>query len=129
MKKHYRLPLIIIVVLIFSCGCSFAKNKYSYVEINGEKITVEIAETENEKIAGLSKKNKLGDNQGMLFSIDIIWIKDEKVVGIEKNILPEFENKPTIYKSPIPINYVLEVNAGFCDKKNIKEGDHLNFNR
>jgi hypothetical protein len=83
----------------------------------------------------------LDENSGMIFvfnnekpvfwmkdtkiAIDIIWINDNKVVGIEKNVQPE-QGKKDIelkrYPAPTAIDYVLEVNAGFSDRNNIKVG-------
>ncbi len=112
--------------------------------INDKKINIEVAGT-SEKIArGLSGRKKLGENDGLLFvydgyfipafwmkgmefSIDIIWIKDDMVVGVEKNVpLPSGSDWPT-YRPQTFVNYVLEVNAGFVDKNGVKIGDAVNF--
>ena len=65
----------------------------------------------------------------MLFPIDIIWIQDNYIIAIEKNVpIPtgDQQNIPQ-YRSPQPVNYVLEVNAGFTDKTNIAIGNEVDF--
>jgi len=62
----------------------------------------------------------------MLFSIDIIWIKDDMVVGFEKNMpRSELDKDLIAYQPKNFINYVLEVNAGFVEQNNIKIGDKV----
>jgi len=115
------------------------------VKISGSEINVEIAKTKEERSIGLSKRESLDQNSGMLFvfdgksspsfwmkdtkiSLDIIWIKDGKITKIEKNVKPEIgknDSELTIYPAPGNTDYVLEVNAGYCLKNNIKIGDSI----
>ncbi|MCK5061180.1 DUF192 domain-containing protein [Candidatus Parcubacteria bacterium] len=114
------------------------------IKINNTVIAVELAVDPAEQWQGLSDRKNLGPNNGMLFvfpdyqkrtfvmrrmhfPLDIIWIKDDKIVGIAKNLPSENENPDKLYSSPLPINYVLEVNGGFCDVFNIKVGDTVEF--
>ena len=58
-----------------------------------------------------------------LFSLDMIFINSKKeIVTIHKNTKPLSEQS---YPSSEPAQYVLEVNAGFCDRYNIKQGDKV----
>ena len=58
----------------------------------------------------------------MLFSLDIIWIDNGKIVGINENVsVPTNDIIPT-YTSTQPITHILEVNAGFASKHNIEVG-------
>ncbi len=115
------------------------------VIISNNRIKIETAATFEQQTKGLSNRTSLPINAGMLFiypdyqlrsfwmkemkfSIDIIWIANKKVVGIEKNVpLPQTVPIPT-YRSPQPVNYALEVNAGYADKHNVKPGDLVIFN-
>ncbi len=141
MKRNYNFLLILI---FFLSGCIASYEKKDYIIINDEKIALEISTSDEEIEKGLSGRTKLAEKKGMLFvfedyqirsfwmkdmlfPIDIVWIKDQEVVGIEKNIKPSAENGLIIYNSPLPVNYVLELNAGVSDKKNIKKGDYLNI--
>ena len=65
----------------------------------------------------------------MNFPIDIIWINGDKVVGITKNVSNEFDPaNPVFYMPPKPAQYVLEVNAGFAESRNINIGDEAVLN-
>lgn len=135
--------LIIIFAILFLTACSQGVNK-NIIEINSKEIKVEIVDTPKQQYNGLSNRENLCADCGMLFEfnnkqertfvmremnfpIDIIWIDDNIVIGIDKNLQPEGANYKNSYKSPAAIDYVLEVNSGFADKNNIKTGDNVNF--
>ena len=119
-------------------------NNEKSIKINDTEIKVAIADTPLKQGRGLGGKQSLKPDEGMLFvfsnyqirsfwmkdmqfGIDIIWIRNNQIVGIEKNVpLADSQNLKS-YLSPIPVNYVLEVNAGFCDGHNIKTGDRVDF--
>lgn len=120
---------------------SFGDN--GYVQIGDIRIDVEIANTNSSRATGLSGRKSLAENSGMLFlfdlkglysfwmpdmyfPIDIIWILDGVIVGVEHNVSNEFDmNNPVYYYSPEDVNMVLEVNAGFVNTKGIQIGDRI----
>lgn len=139
---------VILVVAFLFIQSYFRDNplfmKQTDVTVNGQTIRVEVAQSEKEKQAGLSKRGKLAENKGMLFvfekadypafwmkdmrfPIDIIFINDNKVVTIYKNVQnPDKDNTNLpVYRPDEPANRVLELNAGQADKYNIKEGDTI----
>ena len=107
-------------------------------------IDVEIAETPETRHTGLMYRNSMEESQGMLFifdkeeqegfymkntiiPLDIIFINSRKeIVKIYKHTTPFSEDDLPSIK---PILYVVEVNAGFTDKYNIKEGDFIDWKR
>lgn len=113
------------------------------IEVKGIKIKVELADTAAKRKVGLSGRKSLAEDRGMLFSfegkeltpgfwmkgmlfpLDLIWVKGEKIVKIDQNVpIPKKdEASPKLYYPPISVNYVLEVNAGFSKKNNLKVGD------
>lgn len=115
------------------------------IRIDSTTIRVDLADTESERRNGLSGRESLEQDEGLLFifdrkdifptfwmkdmkfPIDIIWINDEKIVKIDKNVPPPPEGAEDknlkLYNPDKPIDYVLEVNAGFSDRHNIKVGD------
>lgn len=117
--------------------------------LGNTQVTVEIADTAALREKGLSGRTSLEANRGMLFvfptkgvipnfwmrnmliPLDMIWISDSKVVQIDKNIAPPKagtpDNQLSIYSPVAPVDYVLEVNAGFSDKNNIKVGAAVTF--
>jgi len=65
--------------------------------------------------------------KNMRFPLDIIWIdKDKKIVDIYKFALPCKDICKTITPS-LKAKFVLEVNAGFVEKNNLKIGERLDF--
>ena len=115
------------------------------IKIDTTEIEVEIAKSDTERAKGLGGRTKLDEKSGMLFvfsknskptfwmkdtkiPLDIIWINDDKVVGVEKNIPIETGKKDADLKryiAPTAIDYVLELNAGFSDSFNIKVGQTI----
>jgi uncharacterized membrane protein (UPF0127 family) len=113
------------------------------IYVNDEKLRVDIADDPHEQQQGLSGRNGLDDDEGMLFifqnpttpefwmkemkfSLDILWIDANNIiVGITKNISPD--TYPQRFLPPSPIKYVLEVNAGWTEKNKIKVGDFVSF--
>lgn len=113
------------------------------IEVKGIKIKVELADTAEKRKVGLSGRKSLAEGSGMLFSfegkeltpgfwmkamlfpLDLIWIKNGKIVKIDQSVpIPKKdETSPKLYYPPISVNYVLEVNAGFSKKNNFKVGD------
>lgn len=106
------------------------------------KIDIEIADDMVERAVGLMYRESLGHNQGMLFifpteeyqsfwmrntmiPLDIIFVnKKMEIVTIHKNTTPFSEKS---YPSTEPSIYVVEVNAGYTEKFDIKEGDKINW--
>lgn len=161
MTKHIFFPIILTALIIFTLG--FVSKKYQQkalsanktnVESNNPKtvritikdreIETEVADTEEERIKGLSQRESMGNYQGMLFifpqkdviptfwmkdmkfPIDIIWVNDGRIVKIDENIdYPKDgsqQNLP-VYKPPTPVDFVIEVKAGFSKLNNWKTGD------
>lgn len=120
--------------------------KTAKVEINNHTFTAEVAQTDSEKQIGLSGRVSIADDRGMLFlfdnpgyysfwmkkmqfPIDIIFIKDNKIVTIFKQVAPPptdkevADNELPIYTPQAEANKVLEINSGLVDKYGIKTGD------
>lgn len=107
-------------------------------------LDIEIAESEYETQTGLMYRKGMEDNQGMLFifdgeniknfymkntefPLDIIYInKNLKVVNVHQNTVPFSKNS---LSSGVPVQYVLEVNAGLTEKWNLAPGDKIVFER
>ena len=136
-----KILFLLCCILILS-ACSQGNEKF--VIINNTKIKVEIVDTAELRYQGLSGKKELCDNCGMLFifsgkevrtfvmrdmnfPLDIIWIDDDKIVKINKNAIQEGSDPVMRYSSDAPVNYVLEVNGGFCDRDGIGAGDSVEF--
>jgi uncharacterized protein len=138
-------PALFITVIALLCLCSlvfpsFAGTRPKFCFKN-TCIELEIADTDQSRARGLMFREKLAEGQGMLFifpedgvysfwmkntliPLDIIWLdKDLKVVQIRSNVAPCQSNECPSYNPQIKAKYVLEVNAGFCLKFQIKTGE------
>ena len=141
---HRRLILlltiiIIVAVVFFSIP---VPEQGAYVEINSNRINVEIADNFEERAQGLMNRELLPENAGMLFifenegnypfwmmnmkfNLDMIWINaNGRVVYVAKSVPP----CGVSCKAIDPNNnakYVLEVDAGFADKHKVVEGSFV----
>ncbi len=118
----------------------------------GEKVlSVEVVNTEALREKGLSGRTSLPTDSGMLFvfetkkvnpifwmkgmliPLDIIWIADDEVVKIDKNVSPPATDTPDDklkkFSANQPVDYVLEVNAGFIDNNGIKVGNNVDLSK
>ena len=116
------------------------------LKIGDTELNVEISDTDQKRRQGLSGRATLSENTGMffifpsagihpfwmkdmLFPLDFIWIKENKVVQLDENIPPPSKTfgLPKIVTPKESIDKVLEVNAGFIAKHGIKVGDEVDF--
>lgn len=105
-------------------------------------IDIEIADNDQKTAQGLMYRSSMPENAGMLFlmdseriqgfwmrntyiPLDMIFVnKQMEIVTIHPNTTPMRESS---YFSTKPALYVVEVNAGFCHKNNINDGDKIDF--
>ncbi len=124
------------------------RNGYQHVNItvNGMVLIADIAATDEQRTKGLSVKDRLDENEAMLFlfdyeaqhtfwmknmkfPIDIIWIDSDKtVVYIEHNVKPcTSELFCPIYKPDHDSLYVLETIGSFAEMHGIVKGTMVEF--
>lgn len=142
-KENLRLLIggfvfLFIALLIITFVMSKQTTK---IIVNDKTLNVKIAKSEKDKQIGLSKTNKIAENQGMLFvfddsdfhsfwmknmkfPIDIIYIKGDKVTTVIENAKPSTSSDENleIFQPDEASDKVLEVNAGIAKKYNIKKG-------
>ncbi len=108
------------------------------------KLDIEFAESEYETQTGLMYRKSMEDHQGMLFifpdeqmhsfymknteiPLDIIFLKsDLTIASFQENAQPLNE---TGLSSQVPIQYVLEVNAGLAEKWLLEVGDKIEYQK
>ena len=108
---------------------------------NGKSIKVEIADTEQKRNQGLSDREPIDDDFGMLFifqekkrhpfwmkgmrfALDFIWLDEGKIVDLHQNVEPTLNSLPIIQPDQL-IDRVLEVQAGFIADNEVKIGNKL----
>jgi uncharacterized protein len=101
-------------------------------------LQVDIADTDETRIKGLSGRERLTEVKGLLmvfdkadyhsiwmkdmrFPIDVIWISEDlTVVGITEMLTPE--SYPKTFRPPVPVKYVLETYPGYAETFGIRNG-------
>jgi len=137
-------PLIIIAILIWRLFFYIPSSNFINIKIANTNYKIELAKTIAQKTKGLSKRESLCSNCGMLFifgfetelpfwmkdtliPLDLIWLnKNGKIVDIKTAIET---NSQKIYQNQFPAQYVLELNANDSQKLNIKIGDIIDLSK
>lgn len=138
------LSLIALISSLFASGCGNAKDHW--VELEGHRFQVEIADNDLERSRGLMFRELMDDDQGMLFIHDnqqplAYWMKNTKIpldilyfdsrrhlVSQQRDVPPcSLGNRCPPYPSHEAAMYVLELNAGQAAKLGLKNGAALTF--
>jgi uncharacterized membrane protein (UPF0127 family) len=61
----------------------------------------------------------------MRFDIDIVWIRDDRIVDVTRRALHDPTGELPVYRPREPANLVLEVPAGTVEKLGWKIGDRV----
>ena len=109
-----------------------------------QTIAIEIADNDYETQTGLMYRTSMEEKQGMLFvfddmqmhsfymkntkiPLDIIYIDDNyKIASFQENAKPMDETGLT---SKVPVQYVLELNAGLVKKWGLQIGDKIAYQK
>ena len=112
---------------------------------NGDTLSVidiEVADNDQKRARGLMYRASIPENGGMLFIHDVediqsFWMKNTYIsldmlfVNTAKEIVTIHAGTQTLkewnYTSTAPALYVVEVNAGYSAKNNIKVGDKIDY--
>lgn len=133
--------VIFVVRYFLTHSYSIYGNRVIIIEIGDNELHTEVVSTPDKLARGLGKRRKLCDSCAMLFvfqkdgkhsfwmkdmllPLDIIWIDDNKIVNIEKNIQADFDG---VLTPEADADAVLEINAGKADKLGIMVGDEIKF--
>ncbi len=109
------------------------------VSVNGQRLTAEIADDAAERERGLSFRESLDRDRGMLFvypetvrqrfwmygmrfPLDLIFIRDGRVVFVAANVPVTTAGVPTVVWPAVEADQVLEVNAGVAEELGIGVG-------
>lgn len=144
--KNKRLILVffLFAVLVFSAILAYRYNLHTdwkKISINGKEFKVEAVSDSKKMAKGLGGRDEICDYCGMLFqfsypdrhefwmkdmrfSLDIVWILNNRIVYIARNV-PKTHSE--IITPDYPADRVLELNGGACDKNGIKENDLISF--
>jgi uncharacterized membrane protein (UPF0127 family) len=120
-----------------ACGCAYVSRQ---IRVGDIPVTVELAVTPEQRACGVSFRDSLPDNSGMLFvyptaRILSFWMKNTRIslsiafLDSRGTIMNMMEMQPmdtTLhYRSARPARFALEMPAKWFVGKNIKVGDRV----
>lgn len=122
----------------------FVRHDAKIITPKGE-FTVEVVDTKSSREQGLSGREKMKNDEGMLFvfdvpgrygfwmkdmlfPLDIIWINQNGVVvEVERNAKPD--SYPKTYMNASPASYVLELSSGVAEEQGIFIGSKVKISK
>lgn len=146
MKKIFFVLFFVafVLLLVIFSEAVVLKHAKPTARIGNQIFNIEIAKTQKAREKGLAKYNSIPQNFGMLFPfgkvgyyafwmkdmkfpIDIIFIRNGKIIKIYKDVPAPNTPDSTlpIYKPDQVSDTVLEINSGLSDKYGFGEGDSV----
>jgi uncharacterized membrane protein (UPF0127 family) len=145
-RRPSRPPLrgaLLPLLLLALGGCASGG---SWVELGGQRYSVEVADDEAERARGLMFRDAMAREHGMLFihereepqaywmkntriPLDILYFDDDrKLVSQQRDVPPcNLGNACPPYPSNAPARYVLELNAGEAARLGLRDGAVITF--
>lgn len=140
----YCLVLASVTIAARVGGATLSAPQTVTVRIGNAQVQVEVADTEAQRIKGLSGRKSLPENSGMLFvfdsagfyafwmkdtliPLDFIWINQGAVLEITENVQPADFQPPRTLAPRQPVDKVIELKAGTAKNLGIKVGDKVRF--
>jgi uncharacterized membrane protein (UPF0127 family) len=144
MRPQLRRAALLSASLLLLAGC--ASTSGPWVELNGKRYSIEIADDNAERERGLMFRDAMDADHGMLFihdfqapqaywmkntriPLDILYFDDaRKLVSMQRDVPPcSMGDRCPPYPSAAPARYVLELNAGEAAKLKLETGSELKF--
>ncbi|MFA6364908.1 MAG: DUF192 domain-containing protein [Candidatus Paceibacterota bacterium] len=132
-----------IFLVSFLNKVNVVKNK-AEVKIGTQTIIADVAKNDADREKGLGGRESIGMNEGMLFifdnedeypfwmkdmkfPIDVIWIRNNYIVGFAENVDPKIGSQPseTVFSPPQSIDRALELHAGRVKLLRVQVGDQV----
>lgn len=112
------------------------------VEIGGQQIQLEVAQTPEQQALGLMYRTELADDRGMLFAfefprpaqfwmrntlipLDMVFLLNGEVKAIAANARPCTTPTCPLYESGVPVNQIIELRGGRATELGLQVGDRL----
>ena len=149
MRSTKILILLLVVAIVAAWVLSLGKlekiprPQVRRLRVGENVVVVELAKTPEEWTQGLSGRESLGEEEGMLFvsdesvrrtfwmkgmrfPLDMLFIHQDKVVDIAHKVPAPAEGQDgteTRVSTWLPAKWVLEVNSGWAERHGVKLGD------
>ncbi|MFZ5376345.1 MAG: DUF192 domain-containing protein [Patescibacteria group bacterium] len=115
------------------------------IKLGKQVIEVEVANTDTSRTQGLSDRQEIGSDgllfvfdkpdqyrfwmKQMRFGLDFIWLADQKIVEITRDVPPPVEGQQLqfldIYQPAVPADMMIEVAAGQAEKWGLEVDQEL----
>ncbi len=109
------------------------------IVVNGQRLVVEVADVDDERERGLSFRERLESNHGMLFvfpaqerlrfwmygmnfPLDMVFIRDGRVVRVASDVPVTTAGVPTVVWPEEEADQILELHAGDAKRLEIRVG-------
>lgn len=138
--------LILLALVVWTFWLFFYKGDTPRITFpSGVVLNVIIADTPALREKGLSKREILRDDEGMLFvfetldrhqiwmkdmyfPLDIVWLDENfKIIDIHKGV--SVSSYPNTFQPQSSAGFAIEVNSGYTTRNNVKVGDIVKFER
>ncbi len=143
MKRIYIVAVLFVALCL---GVYYVNHPLSSkVKIRGTVFTVDVAATEQQKELGLGGRDSMPLDHGMLFPydhkeqyeywmkgmhfpLDFLWIDGKTVADMTPDIPFPTDGQPLrVVRPNVPVDKVLELNAGTIARLGIQVGDPVEF--
>jgi uncharacterized protein len=147
-ERKIRIRLIILLIILSLAIIFYLKIPQDRVMLKANNclFKVDISNTPRQRYQGLSNRDYLCQDCGMLFlfdkkqklnfvmremnfPLDLIFIADRKILNIYHNLEPEGKNPQNIYSSSAKADAVLEINAHKSKECQLKPGDLITWSQ
>ena len=135
-----------IAALLLACAALPGCAGNSWVELGGQRYSVEVADDPEERARGLMFRDELAAGTGMLFIHErqepqAYWMKNTRIpldilyfdeslalVAQQRDVPPcSLGDRCPPYPSKAPARYVLDLNAGEAARLGLADGAHISF--
>lgn len=139
-----RLRLALVACMVMASGCATGND--AWVELGGQRYTVEVADDDAERSRGLMFRDEMAADHGMLFIHDreepqAYWMKNTRIpldilyfdgkrrlVSQQRDVPPcALGNGCPAYPSSAAALFVLELNAGEAARLDLRDGAEITF--
>ena len=137
------LGLLLLLLLPFSQLEAFEYAQGRVRTPSGDTLRVQIADTPQKRALGLGQRDQLAEGTGMLFvinqnvrhscwmkgmrfSLDSLWIHNQRIVHIARNVPPPAPGeRPVTVEPDVAANFVLEIPANTSDSLGLVVGESV----
>jgi uncharacterized protein len=149
MSKNFLFILLFgIGITLFVTITKILTTTQKSAHIGAGTFTLEIADTETLREQGLSDRNTMASDHGMLFvfsspgiqtfwmkdmhfPLDFVWIREGKIIDLTENVPAPEPGQPLgslpVYNPKEPVDQVIELNAGSIRRFAIHMGDTVSL--